>query len=164
MSTAIPIQEPDAERVDALARGARPLAAAADAELRAARAQRGLDRAHALEDFAGRYPRHPSADNALAEAAAAYAAGGSDDAACGLARKIADGYPAGDAMPDALERLAWCEQRRGATDLERQLLTRLVAEHPRTPAAQRAGARLSALSGEGAPAPEPSPASTRSDP
>ena len=30
-------------------------------------------RAHALEDFVARYPRHPSADNALVEASTAYA-------------------------------------------------------------------------------------------
>jgi TolA-binding protein len=159
VSTAIPIEEPDPERLAALGRrGGRSLAAEADAELSAARAETGTSRAHALEDFAARYPRHPSADNALVEAAASYAEAGRDEPACGLARKAAEGYPAGDAMSDVLERLAWCESRRGAADLERQLLERLVAEYPRSAAARRAGPRLAATAAAGhdrASAPHP---------
>lgn len=163
VSTAIPIAEPDTERLSALGhKGERNLAAAAESELRAARAEDGMDRAHALEDFATRYPRHPSADNALVEAASAYADAGRDEAACGLARRAVDGYPAGDAMSDALERLAWCESRRGATDLERRLLERLVSEYPRTAAARRAGPRLVVLGGGSSP--EPAPATGRSTP
>jgi TolA-binding protein len=157
--TAIPIDDPDPERVAALGRrDGRSLAAEADAELRAAREAGGVDRAHALEDFAARYPRHPSSDNALVEASSAYAEAGREEAACSLARRAADGYPAGDAMSDALERLAWCESRRGATALERHLLERLVSEYPRSAAARRAGSRLAALAGDGAPAPHPAPA------
>jgi len=163
VSTAIPIAEPDTERLSALGhKGERSLAAAAEAELRAARAEDGVERAHALEDFAARYPRHPSADNALVEAAAAYAEAGRDEAACGLARRAVDGYPAGDAMSDALERLAWCESRRGSTDLERRLLERLVSEYPRTAAARRAGPRLVVLGGGSSL--ESAPENTRSVP
>ena len=68
-------------------------------------------------------------------------------AACDLARRCVREYPAGDAMSDALERLAWCESRRGARDAERRLLERLVTEFPRTPAAERAGTRLATISG-----------------
>jgi hypothetical protein len=50
-------------------------------------------------------------------------------------------------MSEALERLAWCESRRGARDAERTLLERLVSEFPRTPAAERAGTRLATISG-----------------
>jgi tetratricopeptide (TPR) repeat protein len=146
--TAVAIAEPDAGRIEALSRrGSRDLAAEAEGELRRARARSGEPRAHALEDFAARYPRHPSADNALVEASAAYAELGRGDAACALARRAADDYPAGDALSDALERLAWCESRRGARDAERRLLERLVTEFPRTPAAQRAGTRLATISG-----------------
>jgi len=52
-------------------------------------------------------------------------------------------------MSDALERLAWCESRRGTAEAERRLLQRLVSEYPRTPAAERAGKRLAAISGRG---------------
>jgi TolA-binding protein len=175
ISTSIPIEEPGPERLEALGRrGGSSLAAEANAELAAARAETGTGRAHALEDFAGRYPRHPSADNALVEAATSYADAGRDEPACGLARRAVDGYPAGDAMSDALERLAWCESRRGATDLERQLLRRLVSDYPGSPAARRAGTRLAALArgetrgppaSDTSPASEPPPASaTRSGP
>jgi TolA-binding protein len=156
--TAVAISEPDPERLEALARPSRrELAADADAELRAARRREGLDRAHALEDFAARYPRHASADNALLEASETYAGLGRADACCALARRTADDYPAGDAMSAALERLAWCESRRGAVEAERRFLRRLVAEYPSTPAAERAGARLASISGN---AGEPSPGTT----
>jgi TolA-binding protein len=146
--TAVAIADPDPGRLEALShRGGRDLAAESEAELRRARSRAGELRAHALEDFARRYPRHPSADNALVEAAAAEAELGRGDAACSLARRAADDYPAGDALSDALERLAWCESRRGARDAERRLLERLVTEFPRTPAAERAGTRLATISG-----------------
>jgi len=143
--TSVPIAEPDPEKLESLARrSGRELSAEADAELAQARRTEGLDRAHALEDFVARYPRHPAADNALVEAAAAYAGGERADAACALATRATADYPAGDAMSDALERLAWCESRRGEQDAERRLLRRLVADYPRSPAAERAGARLAA--------------------
>jgi TolA-binding protein len=146
--TGVPIAEPDEAKLEGLARrSGREIAAEAQAELDRARRKAGLERAHALEDFAGRYPRHPFADNALVEAAQAYADAGKDDAACALARRVPDDYPAGDAVPDALERLAGCEGRRGAADAERRLLERLVHEYPRSPAAERAGKRLAASSG-----------------
>jgi len=66
----------------------------------------------------------------------------------GLARRASDDYPAGDALCAALERLAACESR-GGTGAERRILERLVSEFPRTPAAERAGTRLAAISGAG---------------
>lgn len=153
--TSVPIVEPDADRLEAIARrSGRELSADADEELRRARKKEGASRAQALEDFVARYPRHPAADNALVDAAAAWAGAGKADAACGLARRAADDYPAGDALSEAIERLAWCESRRGAVDAERRLLERLVDEFPRTPAAARAGTRLATISGRaGDPAP-----------
>jgi TolA-binding protein len=153
--TAIDIADPDPDRLEALSRrGGRDIAAEADGELRRARHRAGAERAHALEEFAARYPRHPSADNALVEAAAAHAEAARTYPACELARRAADDYPAGDAMSAALERLAWCESRRGARDAERRLLERLVSEFPRTPAAERAGTRLATISGQAGEAPE----------
>jgi TolA-binding protein len=128
-------------------RSGRELAAEADAELKAARRKDGLGRAHGLEDFVTRYPRHPQADNALVEAAAAYADAGRADAACTVARRAAEEYPAGDATSDALWRVAACESQRGAADAEKRILSRLVTEYPSTPAARRAGERLAAISG-----------------
>jgi len=146
--TAVPIQDPDPARLDALGPPARrSLAAQAEAELRVARGLAGLSRAHALEDFAAHYPQHPSADNALCEAAAAYLAAGRDDAGCSLSGRVVDEYPAGDAVPDALLQLAGCEERRGNAEAAQRLLSRLRADYPGTPAARRAESRLSQNSG-----------------
>jgi TolA-binding protein len=59
-----------------------------------------------------RYPRHPSADNALVEAAREYADSGRADASCDLARRVPQEYPAGDAVSGALEIVARCERSR----------------------------------------------------
>jgi TolA-binding protein len=156
IATAVPIGEPDAERLDRLARpSGRDIAAEAEGELRAARQRSGLPRAHALEDFSGRYPRHPSADNALVDAARAYADAGEDGSGCTLARRAAAEYPAGDAMSDALEMMAACASRLGEADEERVLLERLVSQYPQTPAAERAGRRLATISGRARVAEEP---------
>jgi hypothetical protein len=152
----VPIREPDAAQLEAIGRpGRRPIVAEADAELREARERAGLTRAHALEDFTTHYPQHPSADNALVEAAAAYDAAGNETAACALARRALDEYPAGDARSEALETLAACEARRGDAAVAEKLLDRLRADFPGTPAARRAEARLSSNPGrDGSPSRE----------
>ncbi len=145
---AVALVEPDEARLTALARkSGRELAAEAEAELKAARRREGLLRAHALEDFVGRYPRHPQADNALVEAAAAYDDAGRVEPACAVSRRAVEEYPAGDALSDALWRLAGCESQRGGAEAEKKVLSRLVSEFPSTPAARRAGERLAAISG-----------------
>lgn len=157
--TAVPIVEPDGTRLAALGRrSGRELAAEAEGELRSARRLTGLALAHGLEDFVARYPHHPQADDALVEAAAAYAAAGRGDAACKVARRAAEEYPAGDALSDALWRLAGCESRRGDADAEKKVLSRLVTEFPSTPAARRAGERLAAISGQAGAPPADGPA------
>jgi hypothetical protein len=113
LSTAVPISEPDPDRVDELARPrGRELSAEAEGELAAARRKGGVERAHALESFVTRYPHHPSADNALVEAARQYEEGGRASAACELARRVPREYPAGDAVSGALEIVARCERSR----------------------------------------------------
>ncbi len=113
LSTAVAVSEPDPERLDDLARPTgRELSAEAEGELAAARRKTGADRAHALESFVARYPRHPSADNALVEAARQYAEIGRMSAACDLARRVPQEYPAGDAVSGAQEIAARCERSR----------------------------------------------------
>jgi TolA-binding protein len=145
--TSVAISEPDANRVESLSHSAHGLATEAEAELGHARAHTGTERARLLEEFVQRYPRHPQADNALVEASSAWAEAGLETEACALARRVSEEYPAGDALPDALERQAWCEQRQGARGAERRLLERLANEFPRTPAGQRAETRLATISG-----------------
>lgn len=113
LPTAVPVSEPDPDRLDALAQPTgRDLASEAEAELAAARRKSGVERAHALESFVSRYPRHPSADNALVDAARAYADVGRVDASCDLAQRVPQDYPAGDAVSGALEIVARCERSR----------------------------------------------------
>jgi len=113
LATAVPVEEPDPERLDALAQPTgRELAVEADGELAAARRKAGVERAHALEAFVARYPRHPSADNALVEAARDYAGAGRTEASCELAARVPQEYPAGDAVSGAREIAASCERSR----------------------------------------------------
>lgn len=113
LPTHVQISEPEPERVDALAEPAgSEIAAQAEGELAAARRKAGVERARALEAFVARYPRHPSADNALVEAARQYAELGRADAACDLARRVPQEYPAGDAVAGAQEIVARCERSR----------------------------------------------------
>lgn len=113
LPTAVPVAEPEAARLEELSAPAgRGLAAEAEGELAAARRKEGVARARALEAFVARYPRHPSADNALVEAARAYAGSGRDDAGCALARRVPDEYPAGDAVAGAMEIASSCERSR----------------------------------------------------
>jgi TolA-binding protein len=159
LPTAVTIQEPDLSRLEStLGRpGRRALTAEAEQDLREAQGMTGLERAHALEDFTAHYPQHPHADNALVEAAAAYEAAGRDEAGCALAQRVVDEYPAGDAQSDALERLAGCAARRGATDEANKIVARLRADFPGTPAAQRAEARSSQSPGRDGESPPRDP-------
>ena len=153
LPTAVPIKDPDPASLDALSRAShRSLSADAELELRQARALTGLAQAHALEDFAARYPQHASADNALVEASAAYAAAGREDAACTLARRVVDEYPAGDVLGEALERLATCEDRGKAPAEQRSPSSPEASWAGATP--ERAGSRPnhdSGRSGDGGP-------------
>lgn len=154
--TSTPLVEPDAARLDAIARkSGRDLAGDADSELKAARRREPLARAHALEDIVSRYPRHPQAGGALLEAAAAYAEAGRPDAACTLDRRVVDEYPACEQVSDALLQLASCEGRKGAPELERRYLSRVVSDFPSSPAARRARERLASIPGR--PGADPSP-------
>jgi TolA-binding protein len=90
----------------------REIAAEAEGELTAARRKAGVGRARALEAFVTRYPRHPSADNALVEAARDYAEAGRTQAGCELAARVPKDYPAGDAVSAANEIVARCERSR----------------------------------------------------
>jgi TolA-binding protein len=146
--TGTALVEPDSARLDAIARrSGRDLASEAEAELKAARRREALPRAHALEDFVSRYPRHPQAGTALLEAAAAYGDAGKAEAACTLARRVVDEYPASEQVSEALLRLAACEGRKGAAELERRLLSRVVTDFPSSPAARRARERLASIPG-----------------
>ena len=145
--TSTPIRDPDPDTLAALGGSARDLAAEARSVLDAARAQTGLARARALEQFTAGYSGHASADDALVEAARTRAEAGDPDGACeDLARAVAE-YPAGDALPEALAGLAVCEVRRGRPAEAARLETRLAKDFPDSPAARRTHARAAAAQG-----------------
>jgi TolA-binding protein len=152
LPTAVPISEPDPGEMAALGTPRGDIAAEAQAALDAARRLDGLASARALEEFVSRYPRHPSADNALVEAARARDAAGDPETACALAARVAEEYPAGDALPDALAQMAECRARQGDIARARALYQRIVKDFPDTPAARRARERLAAPTETGAPA------------
>jgi TolA-binding protein len=154
--TAVPLSEPDREVLDSLAAPRRDLSAEAQADLDAAHAMSGLAAARALEAFTSHYPHHPSADNALVEAALLRADTGEPDAACALYARCVDEYPAGDAMPEALERLGECHVRRGRMEQARRLFGRVVNDYPESSAAKRAAERLAEGTGGGAARAAPS--------
>lgn len=142
--TSVPISEPDPRALAGLGAPHADLGAEAHAALQAARKLEGLASARALEEFAARYPRHPQADNALVEAARARDAAGDPETSCALAARVAEEYPAGDALPDALGLLVECRARQGDAARARALAERLVKDFPDTPAAKRARERLAA--------------------
>ncbi|HEU4381916.1 MAG TPA: tetratricopeptide repeat protein [Anaeromyxobacteraceae bacterium] len=152
LPTAVPIAEPDPAAVARLSAQRGDLAAEAKAALEAARRQEGLAGARALEEFTVRYPHHPSADNALLDAARGRDAAGDPETACALANRLTQEYPAGDALPDALALVVECLARQGDAARARPLVERLVKDFPDTPAAKRAQARLAAMPQAGAPA------------
>jgi TolA-binding protein len=145
--TDTPIRDPDAGALAALGTGGRDLGAEARAALQAARAQSGLARARALEQFTAGYSGHPSADDALVEAARVREQAGDPDGACEVLGRAVAEYPVGDAVPEALAGLAACESRRGRASEARRLEARLLQDFPDSPAARSTRARTDAAQG-----------------
>lgn len=154
LATGVPIREPDPAALAGLGAQRGDLAAEAGAALEAAHRLEGLAEARALEEFAGRYPRHPSADNALVDAARGRDAAGDPETACDLAARVEQEYPAGDALPEALGLLVECRARQGDAARARALAERLVKDFPDSSAARRARERLAALHEADPPASE----------
>jgi TolA-binding protein len=147
VSTDTPIREPDPGTLAALGAGGRDLSAEARSALQSARAQSGLARARALEQFTTGYSGHPSADDALVEAARAREQAGDPDGACEVLGRAVAEYPVGDAVPEALAGLAACESRRGRPTEARRLEARLLQDFPDSPAARSTRARAAAAQG-----------------
>ncbi|MBM4378500.1 MAG: tetratricopeptide repeat protein [Deltaproteobacteria bacterium] len=102
-----------------------------------------------LRGFVSQHPRHVRADNAL------YFVGvglqGIEDlpGAAQAFQGVLDGYPAGDAVLDALLRLAACRSRMGQGAQARQLYGRIMSQYPGTAAAAQAQVALRSSSGTG---------------
>ena len=147
LPTATAIREPDPATASALGSGGKDLAAEAQAALDAAKAQTGLSRARALEQFTARYPGHRGAQEALVAAARTRNEAGDPDGACEDYARAVKEYPAGSAMPDALAGMAGCEARAGRPAEAKRLEERLAQDYPDSPAAKRARQRAPSAQG-----------------
>ncbi|MEN9799694.1 MAG: hypothetical protein RL653_3391 [Pseudomonadota bacterium] len=158
LDTRKPVQEPPAELDEdtfapaAAAQGAPESGdAEADAALGEALFEEGLSALKTgnleggvarLKAFVGQYPRHARADNALFFMGVGLQGMDNLPAAIQTFQSVLDGYPAGDAVLDALLRLADCRARMGQPDKARQLYSRIVQQYPGTTAAARAQVAL----------------------
>jgi TolA-binding protein len=95
-----------------------------------------------LKAFVGQYPRHARADNALFFMGVGLQGLDNLPAAVQAFQSVLEGYPAGDAVLDALLRLADCRARMGQQEKSRQLYIRIVQQYPGTTAAARAQVAL----------------------
>jgi tol-pal system protein YbgF len=98
-----------------------------------------------LQQFAKDWPRHPRADNALYFAAVGLIAARDFKAAEVLLDQTVKTYPAGDAVVDALLKLADCRAHLNRNRDARATWERVVNSYPGTQAATFAQARLSAV-------------------
>jgi TolA-binding protein len=145
--TGTPIQEPSVAAIAALGGAGKSTGAQPQLVLDAARSSSGLPRARALEQFADTFSAHPRACEALVDAARTRSVAGDPDGSCeDFSRAVSD-YPAAPAIPEALEGLAACEQRRGRPAEAERLLTRLAKDFPDSPAARRAREHAPAVQG-----------------
>ena len=99
-----------------------------------------------LQRFAQEHPKHPRSDNALYLSGLGLAGLKEWKRAAALFEDLIDRYPAGDAVLDAMLRLAECRARLAQPDLARALYTRVLTQFPGTAAATQAEQRLAALS------------------
>jgi TolA-binding protein len=145
--TTMPIQEPTAAALAALAAGGKALASDAQADWERARALTGLTRARAMEQLADDHPTSTRAGEALVDAARARRSAGDPDGSCeDFARVVAE-YTTSRAMPDGLEGLAACEQRRGRPGEASRLQARLTKDFPESPAGKRASEHAQPVQG-----------------
>jgi TolA-binding protein len=136
--TGTPIQEPSMSAIAALGGAGKSTGAESQLVLDAARASSGLTRARALEQFADTFSAHPRACEALVDAARTRSVAGDPDGSCEDFSRAVSEFPAARAIPDALEGLAACEQRRGRPAEAERLQARLAKDFPDSPAARRA--------------------------
>jgi len=96
----------------------------------------------ALRTFLARYPRHDFADNAQYWIGEAYYAQRDYPSALAEFRAVADTYPLGNKVPDALLKVGYCLQALGEKQKARAALEQLVTRYPKTEPAATAAKRL----------------------
>jgi TolA-binding protein len=136
--SSISLKEPDQEALDRLdAAAVDPgIRAELDADHSFAQAVAKLNRGdlqsaeQELLAFAGEHPRHTAADNALYLAGLIREHNGDCAGAVALFERVPLTYPAGDAVLSSLVEKARCLSRMERKDEARELLARIVREHP----------------------------------
>lgn len=98
--------------------------------------------AESFRAFMINYPGHDLGDNAQFWIAECAYAQGDYNAAYNEYGKVVESFPFGNKVPDALLKSAYSLQELGRTEEARQLLERVISEHPGSSAARRAGERL----------------------
>ncbi len=99
-----------------------------------------------MQQFVTDWPRHPKADNALYFAGLALMAEKDFEHASGLLERVLAQYPAGDAVLDAMLKLAECRLKLNRPREAKATWERIVSSFPGTAAATQAQARLASLS------------------
>jgi tol-pal system protein YbgF len=166
ISTAVPVIEPPPEVVEALASRA-PRAGGQDGEgedpgdqaeedpdlavkdfetgldaLRTGNVAGGVEK---LRQFTRDHPRHSKADNALYFAGIGLIGLSEWEAAAQTFEGVVREYPAGDAVVDAMLKLAECRVRQSRKDEARRLYGEVIARYPGTSAATSAEQKLAQL-------------------
>lgn len=96
----------------------------------------------AMQRFVVEWPRHPKADNALYFAGVGLMSAESWSEAASSFRRVVAEYPAGDAVIDAMLKLADCQVKLQAPEEARRTWAAIVRNFPGTAAASQAQARL----------------------
>ncbi|MCI0571164.1 MAG: tetratricopeptide repeat protein, partial [Myxococcaceae bacterium] len=99
-----------------------------------------------LKRFASENPRHARADNALYFAGVGLVGMEDVKGAAALLESLVASYPAGDAVTEALLRLAECRVKLHQESDARAIYNKLVTAFPGTAAASQAEQRLATLS------------------
>lgn len=101
--------------------------------------------ARAFKTLVERYPAHELADNALYWLGEGEYAQKNYKAALESFRKVAEVYPSGNKVPDALLKMAFCQQELGDKTKAKQTLQDLVNRFPWSGPAKKAKERLQSL-------------------
>ena len=112
------------------------------AALRTGNVVGGVDK---LKQFSRDHPRHARADNALYFASVGMIAQGELEAAAATLEAMLREYPAGDAVSDAMLKLAECRTRQSRPRDAKTIYSEVIQRYPGTAAASQAEQKLAQL-------------------
>lgn len=112
------------------------------AALRTGNVEGGVDK---LKQFARDHPRHAKADNALYFASVGMIGLGDLEGAAATLEAMLREYPAGDAVSDAMLKLAECRTRQSRARDAKTIYSEVIQRYPGTAAASQAEQKLAQL-------------------